>query len=223
MNAIYFGLIVLVFTVSCNNEKKRDTTSLAEQYDIIEEPSDYGGQLFTIESNDYRRFILAENTTSEYIFSATSEYCALSGGTNYNEHYFGFSTFEGWEIILIPRSIDFYTYHNLIGWMWGYGQDAPIPTHVYGVALHESDSLLNYYVELDKSSMFGDELVGGFQNGDCHHINMPEAFDEGGNIKISSKVSCSYSEIKELFIQLDYDLKRLPTRDYSLKQIKLYE
>jgi hypothetical protein len=213
----------MVSITSCSVDRSDEKPSVVDQHGFLEEASDYGGELFTIESDAYQRFILAENTTYEYMLSATSEYCALASEDNFTEHYFGFTKHKEWVIVLIPKSISFYTYHNLIGWFWGYGQDAPIPTEVYGVALHESDSLLNYYAELDQSSMYGDELIGGFQNGDCHHINTPEAFEEGGNIKLTAEVTCNYTEIKSLFKEMEYDLNRLPSRDYKLEKIELYE
>lgn len=86
------------------------------------------------------------------------------------------------KVIHCPCDIDFYEYHNLVGWLKG--TDEELSVQVYGVVLHSLDPSKSYYVQLDVDIPSGDTLIGIMNNKKSFRIYLPGAYEEGGNLKL---------------------------------------
>lgn len=217
---------LLVGTSSCTEAEPQgqdDQPNISDQVEAMEYGNNYGGELIPINTAEYSRYLLAENTSKEYVLSSITEYGELSGGTDFTEFDFGIFEYSEWILVKIPDNFGFYQFHNLVGWLLGYDQEAKLPSMTYGIAAHNSDSTKNYFVELDQNTPEGDVVVGAFQNGNSYYVYLPEAYEENGNMKITNQINYDYNAVKNKFSELSLPFDSFDSRSYESHLVKYYE
>ena len=80
--------------------------------------------------------------------------------------------------------MDFYNYHNLSAWFYGYGKYKDMPQLSAVVSFNKENEEENYYAYLDPNNSYGDTLIGVFDNGTRFFQYLPEGFKENGNIVV---------------------------------------
>lgn len=161
---------------------------LQEEPEKFRVPKKRGGY-FSVKIQDYKKFICTEDTTIEYLKDKILDYATIAGGKK-KKYKFKLVPIEEskWIIICCPDKMDFYNYHNMMGWIWGLEEDVKIPSHTICVAVHENDERLSYYAVMDKYKYGDARMIGRFQNGESFSIYLPEAYKKDGNARTFSDV-----------------------------------
>jgi hypothetical protein len=192
------------------NEKTNQTNSVNTQ--IIE-----------IRKEDYQRYILTKKTHSKYLLEMIKEYGELSGNGKYQEHSFWLGINKDWHILKIGNSINFYNYHNLVGWFMGYEDNIAIPELSIGFAKHKSDSQQDYVFYLDPNISAGDTEIGTFRSGNPLYIYLPEAYEEFGNLTITNNHSMTMVETLKFISENGLEISLLDSIDFVEHRIRMYE
>lgn len=165
---------------------------LAEAFKQVEKPAQEDPEPFRIPRKargyfrlsfkDYHKYILVENTSISYLEEKIKDYATICGGRKV-PYAFEIKPVKDspWTVLLCPKKMDFYNYHNLMSWIWGLPEDKNPPSRTVCAALHESDERLSYYGVMDKITIGDARLVGRFQNGESFSIYLPEAYKKDGN------------------------------------------
>lgn len=183
----------------------------------------YSGTLLKIDKQQYDRYILAYKTTSHYLLSMITEFGDLSGNEEYKIHKFLLSEIGDWYVIKVSKEINFFTYHNLVGWFKGYDENPDIPAYSFGYSINKIDSKQDYIFYLDPNIATGDTEIGGFNNGKSFFINLPSAYEPGGNLTITSDFKISMNETIEFLATNGFDIKVLDSLEFAEHQIKMNE
>lgn len=179
----------------------------------------YGGELHPIKSSNFERYILVENTSIESCKSSIVEYCELNVleenkniSKNYDKYNLKLSQKGNWLIVKFPKEFPFYSYHNLVGWIWD-------SDRTYGFSIHQISPNESYYVELDTSDDFGDVLVGADRSENSLYSYLPDAYIEGGNLRVTSEIKYSYSEALEKLssANIELDSSNLTWESFDVK------
>ena len=176
-----------------------------------------------INSKDYNRFILTKNTTENYITNAIREFGELSGNVEYNIYNFGITEEGDWKIIKIDEAINFYVYHNLVGWLNGYEENYEIPELSIGFAKSKTDSQQDYLFFLDPENNFGDTQIGAFKNGKSFSIYLPDAYEEYGNLTVKSNIKFSMKDYINFISKNGFDIDKLMSLNFTSHKIKMNE
>lgn len=171
-----------------------------------------------IDSKTYERFILLKDTNPGYIIRMIEEFGQLSGNEEYVYYDFGIAKEKNWYVVKLGTDVDFYTYHNLIGWLEGYEEVDGSPELSCGFAKSEVEE--NYVAFRDSENEYGDTLVGGFENGKSFFIYLPEAYKEKGNLTITENIDVSMKDEIKYFKEEGLDIKRLESLNFEKHSIK---
>lgn len=183
-------IILLFFGVSaCSTPSNKEIEGSEQGFSDLK----YGGELLKIESSNFDRFILIKNTSIDVCKSSIIEYCELNvseedknSSENYDEHRFKLCEQGSWLIVNVSEEFSFYNFHNLVGWMHDSEQ-------TYGFSIHKVSPNKSYYVELDRTDNWGDVLVGSDQNENSLYTYLPDAYVDGGNLRLTSEIKYSYA------------------------------
>lgn len=147
-------------------------------FDFGEKPKqDIEGQTMTIDSSKYSRYIFVGTDSIEYINEKIDEYLDMMDINGAASEHFMIEQHGNVYIIVVLESIDFDTYHNLIGWLGGMSYESDIPAYSVGIAYHNSNDKLGYMCALQQINP-GDTLVGQMRDGRIMTIYLPEAYNE---------------------------------------------
>ena len=232
MKSIIIAVIVIVIvfviyqqfnkqnTAKHVDQPKTNTEVLANQ---TQQLTPYSGTILKVQNEDYNRFIFTKKTSADYLLKMIKEYGELSGNEEFKMHSFWITTIGDWHIIKIGDSVDFYTYHNLVGWFTGYEENPYIPEYSIGFSKSKSDSKEDYIFYLDPNIEAGDTEVGGFDNGKSFFIYLPDAYEPLGNLTITNDIKVSLSETIEVLSTNGFDISSLQSLKYAEHQIKMNE
>ena len=212
-NAKIISTILLSIMIGCGgNRQSGNMQSMS-----------YSGNLYEIQNNEYNRMILAKKTTEEYLIQMISEFGAISGNEEFQIHSFWVGKSGDWHIIKVGETIDFWTYHNLVGWLKGYEVNPNIPEYTFGFACNKIDTTLDYIFYLDPDNEVGDTEIGTFINGKSFFISLPEAYEELGNLTITEDFQLSWNEIVDFISKNGFNISEVDLLDYNEHKIKMNE
>ncbi len=176
-----------------------------------------------IQNEKYARYILAKNTTESYLLQMIKEFGELFSTDKRIEHSFGIAQSENWYVVKVDPSVNFYTYHNLVGWFTGYEDNSAIPEQSIGFAKHKNDSQQDYVFYLDPDNSDGDTEIGVFRNNKSLMVYLPEAFEDFGNLKISDSTKLNMNEILRFISDKGFDVKTIESLDFDEHKININE
>ena len=175
----------------------------------------YDGEIYSVEIKNYSKYILIRSTTEEYMLKHINDYGDLFGGEKilYEFKYYTITKCNNmeWIIIKCPNDFPFYNFHNLTAWFDGIQKEDHRPDFIAGIAYQNTDVLDNYYTMLDEENPYGDTFIGVFDDGKKFSIALPDAYIEGGNIRIG------YNNMK--IIGVSNYLESLELNNEDLRQI----
>ncbi len=174
-----------------------------------------------IKNDQYERFILANKTTENYLLQMLSEFGELSGNDAYRLHRFDFGKTGDWYIIKVGKSIDFYTYHNLVAWFEGYEENPDTPQYSIGFSQCNGDSELDYVFYLDSSISTGDTEIGVFRNGDNLSIYVPESYEPNGNLRVTNETDITMAETVQFLLDNGLDILTIGSLEFEEHEIKM--
>lgn len=88
-----------------------------------------------------------------------------------------------WTLLFCSVGMDFYHFHNLLGWVGDNPDDAANrPKGYLGVAVHKGDSQRSFVVMPVDNNPEKDTMQGFFRSGTQFSVYLPEAFRPGGNM-----------------------------------------
>jgi len=183
----------------------------------------YSGTLYKIRNKDYDRFIFVKKTSEDYLLRMIKEYGELSGTKEFKEHSFWVAKSGDWYIIKVGKLTNFYTYHNLVCWFNGYEENPDIPEYSIGFSKNKFNSQQDYFFHLDPNIKLGDTEIGAFRNGKSFFIYLPEAYDEFGNLKITSDIKISVNEIIKFISNNGLDISIIESVEFVEHIIKMKE
>lgn len=96
---------------------------------------------------------------------------------------------SNYYLVKCSDEIDFYSFHNLVGWCYKYVDDKEVIS-AFGLAINTDDPGQSYYVILDHENKYGDTLIGVMDNGKSFLVYLPESDKDGGNIIIGKNSLC---------------------------------
>lgn len=181
-------------------------------------------QIIPIVSANYNRYILVKNTSEDYIKSMTSEYGELAGTEG--DHYvveFGILKIGNWFMIEVPQEIDFYDYHNLVGWYTGYEENPNIPDFSIGFAESIESIDDSYVFYLDPNNEFGDTHIGVFKNDTKFSIYLPDAYEENGNITVNNGLPINFTMIDSFLTANNFTPPPKDDMNFKKFEVKIYE
>lgn len=226
----YLSIIFIFFTTQIHPGNNGQIISHTEQ---IRDPEInhqqqktclfFSETLKKIDSKKYHRYILAKSTTEDYILKMIKEFGELSANKNYKEYRFGIATKGDWKVIQLEESLSFYTYHNLVGWLTGYEEDPDTPDLSMGFAKNKTEPKEDYIFYLDPNNEMGDTQIGVFNNGDSFFIYLPEAFEEYGNLTVTSDFEVSMKENIDYISGEGIDIEDISTLKFSYHKIKMVD
>lgn len=150
--------------------------------------------IYQIAMDEYVKFILVQGVSLKYLKEKTIDYGTICAGRMIT-HHIKIAEIQGtdWCMIICPKEMNFYNYHNLMSWFFGTDTQKE-PKQNICVALNE-DTRYSYYAVIE-DCYYGDILIGRFQNGESFSIDLPGAYIKGGNAKKS------YNRLEEKNIEL---------------------
>lgn len=205
-----------IFLRHTSGDQSFDTSKNTENSDSRDEQSSTDPIFVKIENKDYRRFILLRNTSSEYIKKGILQFNQLSKNTGDNGIPYSFAQEGEWHLIEVEESVDFYEYHNLIGWLSGYPDSGEIPGISLGFAKHKGDEAEDYLCFLDSQNEYGDTLIGAFRSEKPFSIYLPEAYVDGGNLTLDNTVQVTMAKVSEFLKDKGFDPNLATALDYSI-------
>jgi len=175
-------------------------------------------------SKNYDRYILAKNTSDEYLKTMIKEHAELDGTEGaFILAEFGIAKTGEWYVIEVPSEVDFYTYHNLVGWFYGYESNDEIPDYSIGFAKFKTNDTKNYLFYTDPNNEAMDTQLGAFADNSAFSIYLPEAYEETGNLTVDLKISLSYNSIQEFLDENGFKLQNIAELDFTKFKIRIYE
>lgn len=210
---VILSTLVLGYS-SCENSSTIETDSIE---------SDSAKKIPVI-STDYNRFIFVKNTTEDYIKSMTAEYgeLAASDGNDFFAQ-FGILKDGDWYVIKVPDNINFYIYHNLVGWYFGYDDNPNIPDYSIGYAESKKADEKSYLFYLDPDNENGDTHIGVFKDDKNFTIYLPESYEERGNIMASKKVVVRFKDVENFLIDNNFTMPSKKEMKFENFNVKILE
>jgi hypothetical protein len=202
------------------DQSKANTEVLAIQ---VEQLTPYSGTLFKVQNEAYNRFIFAKKTSTDYLLEMIKEYGELSGNEEFRMHSFWIAEIGDWHVIKVGNSVNFYTYHNLVGWITGYEENPDIPEYSIGFSKSKPDSKDDYIFYLDPNINAEDVEIGAFKNGKSFFVYLPDAYEPLGNLTVTNDFHVSLSETVEVLFKNGFDITTLESLEYAEHQIKINE
>jgi len=187
------------------------------------QPMSYSGNLYEIHNSEYSRMIFAKSTTEKYLIQMITEFGEMSGNEEFQLHSFWFGKSGDWHIIKVGETIDFYTYHNLVGWLKGYDKNPNTPKYSIGFSLNKIESSLDYIFYLDPNAPLGDREIGTFRNGKSFFIYLPEAFEEFGNLTITENFKLSWNDVVNFISKNGLNISKIESLNFIEHKIKMNE
>ena len=226
-----FGVVIIVLSlliVGCSDKNEglstQDIIEYAEGYesDSLNPETPYSGEIFPIETDEYRRYLVIESVQEEEIKRNLAEYANLTQGDYVGDRSFIIFKSGDWSVVRFPGEVSFYDYHDLISWFSGYELDGR-SLLAFGMAVHETNSSLNYVFELDPDIEYGDTVIGSFENGNVFFIYTPGGYVEGGNLTLSEDVAYNSAKLDSIILENQLEEQFLHTYDSSEIVIKFFE
>jgi len=158
------------------------------------EKNEFG--IYPIHIRTYKKYILLQGLEKEFIINKLKSYAELAYSKIY-VYKIKITLIENtdWSIISLPRGMDFFNFHNLVGWFVG-SMDQKKAKQIICVALHH-DKRYSYYAII-KDRDYADTLIGRFQNGESFYIILPDTPGQDGNARQCEEVLPEKSIIKYL-------------------------
>ncbi|WP_186755958.1 hypothetical protein [Echinicola salinicaeni] len=221
-------VVVVIVVVTYQRKNVNNSTKGHNQREPIIENSDkqteqftpYTGNLLKIQNLDYIRYIFAKHTSENYLLNMIKEYGELSGNEEFKLHNFWLGKIGDWHVIKVDESVDFYTYHNLVGWFTGYEENPDIPEYSIGYSKSKLDSKDDYIFYLDPNIDAGDTEIGAFENGKSFFIYLPNAYEPTGNLTVTNDLQVSLTETVEFLTTNGLDIKSIESLEFTKHQIK---
>ncbi|MCH4889598.1 hypothetical protein EZV73_18595 [Acidaminobacter sp. JC074] len=126
--------------------------------------------------SDYKKRILVEGLSRDQIESLMTSHESLEEDT----YSYKLVDLADGYMVECSDQMTFYDYHNLVGWLYGTGEHDS--ENIYGLV---HDDYNNYIVKLRPDGL-GDTLYGLIDDGRMIEIYLPEAYEEGGNIRVKA-------------------------------------
>lgn len=143
--------------------------------------------IYPIQIRMYKKYILVQGLTKDFIRDKLKAYAGLAYSKVYVYKIRIISVVEtDWSIILFPDEMDYFNFHNLVGWFVGFSEDKEKAKQIICVALHY-DNRYSYYAVV-KERKYSDILIGRFQNGESFYITLPDTPGEDGNARWHEEV-----------------------------------
>jgi hypothetical protein len=204
-----------------NSQAKINIESSGTQTEL---PTPYSGTHYKIQSENYDRFIFVKKTSTNYLVGMIKEHGELLKSEEIKEHSFWIGKSGDRHVIKVGESVDFYNYHNLVGWLTGYEQKPGIPEYSsIGFSKNKSDSQQDYVFYLDPNIEYGDTEVGAFENGKSFFVYLPAAYEEFGNLTITNDVQVSIGELVGFLSENGFDISSIDSLEYVEHRIKMNE
>ena len=223
-------VVVLVAVIYQQMNTKNTTKGNGQRKPIIEisgkqteQFTPYTGTLLKIQNLDFSRYIFSKHTSEDYLLSMVKEYGELSGNEEFKLHNFWLGKIGDWHVIKVGESVNFYTYHNLVGWFTGYEENPDIPEYSIGYSKSKLDSKDDYIFYLDPNIEAGDTEVGAFENGKSFFIYLPDAYEPTGNLTVTNDLQVSLIETVEFLATNGFDIKSIESLEFTEHQIKMNE
>lgn len=176
------------------------------------------GTHYPIDITKYSKFIVIKNSSEEYMINHIKEYGELFGGDKksyeFKYHHVSGKGNSDYIIIKCPDDMDFYNYHNLSGWFYGYEEDKNMPELSAVISFNKENEGENYYAYLDPDNSSKDTLIGVFDDGIRFFQYLPEGFKKGGNI-IAGYNNLQYVKVKDYLASMDLSVEDLYRKDSS--------
>lgn len=186
------------------------------------EKSGYDGKIKSVKTWEYEKYIFAHNTNREYITSMIKEYGTLTGdSTRFDWRDFGFARYDNWTIVKLPEKLQFYYFHNLANWFYGYEKKSQLPDFTLGIAIHKTIVSETYYFYQDPNNLERDTQIGVMNNGKSFFVYLPESYYAFGNLKISPDVNLSKTDLLNFMRENDINIDTLKYIDYELDSVKI--
>lgn len=219
-------IVVVIYQLMNSNNSTKGNNKQEPRIEASDKQTEqftpYTGTLLKIRNHDYNRFIFAKNTSEVYLLGMIKEYGEISGnGVHKVNHNFWLGKIGDWHVIKVGESIDFYTYHNLVGWFAGYEENPDIPEYSVGYSKNKSESKQDYIFYLDPNIETGDTEIGGFKNGQSFFIYLPDAYEPTGNLTVTNDFQVSLKETVEFLDTNGFDIKSIQSLKFSEHQIKM--
>ncbi len=210
---VILNLLILGFS-SCENSSTTEMDS--------KEPD--STKRIPVISTDYNRFIFVKNTTEDYLKSMTAEYgeLAASDGNDFFAQ-FGILKNGDWYIIKVPDNINFYIYHNLVGWYYGYDNNPNIPDYSIGYAESKKKDKDSYLFYLDPDNINGDTHIGVFKDNKNFTIYLPESYEENGNLMANNKVVVRFKDVEKFLIDNDFKMPSTKEMKFENFEVKILQ
>ena len=183
------------------------------------QPKSCSGRLHAIQRGIYNRIIFAKNTTDDYIIHNITEYGDILAEREPRLHDFWMGKSGVWHIIKVGKTINFYTYHNLVCWLTGYDDNPDAPDFSIGFARHMTEPAFDCIFHLDPDNASGDTEIGVFRNGKSFHIYLPEAYEE--TLTITDDYSLTWNRIAGPISRDGLDISKIDLMDFVEYKIKM--
>jgi len=219
MRRIIFSIVVLIiigiagfyFINRINKVTEQQTFPDLEIEDVVEK-----------QASEYKRYIFTKNTSESYLLKMIKEYDELSSDDNSSYLSFELSNSGEWWIIKVGETVDFYTYHNLVGWFHGYEKNIDTPTLSIGFAKNEADPEKDYIFYLDPRVNAGDTAIGSFRNDKSFYIYLPDASEMNELIVTTNQIDITFDDfIKKTITNNGLDISKLDSLNYTEHKIKI--
>lgn len=174
-----------------------------------------------IQNKEYKRFILIQKSSFHYLKEMMKEFGEISGGNNYKIYEFLIAVSEDWFVIKVDENLSFWSYHNLIGWFLGNEFNNATARFSIGYSQHKNDLNKDYVCFL--KNIDEDELIGTFKNNKSFFINLPNAFNETGNLTLTQKIKVDMEEIMKNILENGLDITKIEDLEYNKFESKFYE
>ncbi|MEL6557014.1 MAG: hypothetical protein AAFQ94_02450 [Bacteroidota bacterium] len=202
-------------------QAKKDYWVEQERQESVRKMTGYTGILRKIKDSEYDRYIAIKNTSFEYLFAMIEDLGGVSGDDYLQDFEFSYKALnKDWKLIKVDDKLDFFTFHNLIGWFYGYEDSKQAPEVVVGFAEHHTESSKNYFCFLDSTNLSRDTIVGAFDNEENFFIFLPDAFEEGGNLTVTDSFRIDVEAEKKYYAENGLIVSEFEI-DLSKKLIKM--
>ena len=216
-NLIKILAIVFILT-GCNHIRKES----GKENNVQEKETPYSGKLEKVDSKNYDRYILTKTTTDSFIISMLKEYGEIMTveDDKYKTYNFGIANYENWKIIKVDSTLNFYSYHNIVGWLSGYDENPEIPEYSIGFAKNIHNAEKNYIFYRDPN-WYDDTQIGVFYSNKSFYIYLPSAYEEYGNLMITKDFKISVNETIDFAKRQGIDISKIESLKYFEHKIKM--
>jgi RsiW-degrading membrane proteinase PrsW (M82 family) len=176
---------------------------------------------FIVYPGSYDRYIFLRGTTDEYIHGSIVEYWKLNRKAEHQIHDFWVGKLGDWHIVKFGETVDFQTYHSLVGWFLFNKSRYGAPVISTGYARNKTLAALDYFFYLDIARIEGDSKIGVFRNGKSFYVYLPEAYEVYGNLTLTDYFKLYWVEITDFLKKNGLNISDINKIDYTEYRIKI--